>query len=65
MRPLLFMLALSLGAQVHATDLRAELAPADRALATGDYATASAAYARHAGANPLAQFTLGLFEQQG
>ena len=48
-----------------AADLRAELAPAERALAAQDYPAAYRAYARHAGRNPLAQFTLGLFEQQG
>jgi TPR repeat protein len=46
-------------------DLRAVLGPAERALAAADYPAAHAAYARHAGRNPLAQFTLGLFEQQG
>jgi TPR repeat protein len=50
---------------VAAKDLRAELAPADRALAAQDYPAAYRAYAHHAPRNPLAQFTLGLFEQQG
>jgi TPR repeat protein len=50
---------------VAAKDLRAELAPADRALAAQDYPAAYRAYAHHAGHNPLAQFNLGLFEQQG
>lgn len=76
MRTLAFTLALTLlpAAPVHAQsaaaqpavrNLRAELGPAERALAAADYRAAHAAYARHAGRNPLAQFTLGLFEQQG
>ena len=46
-------------------DLHAELAAADKALAAKDYPAAYRAYAEHAGDNGLAQFTLGLFEQQG
>lgn len=57
--------ALLLAGPAAATDLRAALAPADRALAAKDYDRAYAAYARHAAANPLAQFNLGLIEQQG
>jgi TPR repeat protein len=48
-----------------AIDLRAELAGADRALAAKRYPAAYQAYLRHAPRNALAQFNLGLFEQQG
>jgi TPR repeat protein len=48
-----------------ATDLRAELAPADRALAAQQYPAAYRAYVRHAPRNALAEFNLGLFEQHG
>jgi len=48
-----------------ATDLRAELAQADRALAAQQYPAAYRAYVRHAGRNALAQFNLGLIEQHG
>lgn len=61
--------SLLLAAHVHAQaaprDLRAGLAQAEQALAAADYPAAYAAYAVHAADNPLAQFTLGLFEQQG
>ena len=73
LRPLALAAALLLAAHVHAPaaaqsrhgDLRADLGSAERALAAADYPAAHAAYARHAAHNPLAQFTLGLFEQQG
>lgn len=45
----------------HATALE----DAQAALSRGDYAGAYAEYTRHAAGNPLAQFTLGLFHQQG
>ncbi len=45
--------------------LDAELQPAQRALAAGDYPKAYALYARHGAKNPLAQFTLGLFYREG
>lgn len=43
----------------------AELRTAEVALSRGDYAKAYDEYLRHAGRDPLAQFTLGLFFQQG
>jgi TPR repeat protein len=46
-------------------DLAGELRSAQEALAAGDYARAYAAYLSHAEDNPLAQFTLGLFHQNG
>jgi TPR repeat protein len=46
-------------------DLNAELLPAQKALAAGDYKKSYALYARFAGSNPLAQFTLALFHQEG
>lgn len=52
-------------AQSSIEDLSKELAPAQKALAVRDFAKAYPAYAAHAGANPLAQFTLGLFEREG
>lgn len=60
-------MALLAAAQVQARtgDLRTDLAQADRALAAKDYSVAYRAYARHGADNPLAQFNLGLFEQQG
>lgn len=68
--PLLLFLAAQAQGQamakdLHVKDLRAALVQADQALAAGDYPRAWQAYARHAAANPLAQFALGLFEQQG
>jgi TPR repeat protein len=47
------------------TDLNAELQPAQKALAAGDYQKAYARFSRFAATNPLAQFTLGLFYQNG
>jgi len=46
-------------------DSNTESQAAQKALASGDYRTAYARYARLAASNPLAQFTLGLFEQNG
>jgi TPR repeat protein len=57
--------ALLPAARAGASNLRAELAQANRALAAQDYPTAYRAYARHAASNPLAQFNLGLMEQHG
>ncbi|WP_332878498.1 tetratricopeptide repeat protein [Massilia sp. S19_KUP03_FR1] len=69
MRTLLLTGLLFLFAQVHgpaaSRDLRPALMQAERALATHNYAQAYRAYKRHATTNPLAQFNLGLFEQQG
>ena len=65
MRTFAFLLPLLIAAHVHGADLRAPLAAADAALAANDYPVAYQAYARHATTNPLAQFNLGLFEQQG
>jgi TPR repeat protein len=52
-------------AQTSIQDLSKELASAQKALAARDYATAYPAYAALADTNPLAQFTLGLFEREG
>jgi len=46
-------------------DLSAELKAGQQALAAKNYVTAYQEYSRYADTNPLAQFTLGLFEQQG
>lgn len=62
---ILLLLAAAPHGQAAPGDLRAELAQAEQALAARDYPAAYAAYARHAGTNPLAAFTMGLFEQQG
>ena len=59
------IMTLLLAGQAAARDLRADLVSADQALAAGDYGAAYAAYASHAERNPLAQFNLGLIEQQG
>lgn len=64
-RNLAVLLSLLVATHVHGADLRAPLAAADAALAANDYPVAYQAYARHADTNPLAQFNLGLFEQQG
>jgi len=68
LRTIASLLLLLLGAQplaqAVARDLAAELEPAQRALAAKDYPTAHRRFARLADRNPLAQFTLGLFEQQ-
>ncbi len=53
------------GAAPEGRDLAAELSSAQSALAAGDYARAYATYLSHADDNPLAQFTLGLFHQNG
>lgn len=47
------------------TNLNAELQAANQALAARDYDKAYALFASHAAKNPLAQFTLGLFYQNG
>jgi TPR repeat protein len=46
-------------------DRSASLQPAQKLLAQGRYDLAYAAFARHARGNALAQFTLGLFHQNG
>lgn len=46
-------------------DQSKELAAGQKALAAKDYPAAYREYARHAQTNPLAQFTLGLFEREG
>ena len=65
----LLIVALLLAGQVQAQSsiqgLARELEPAQKALAARDFASAYRAYAAHAGTNPLAQFTLGLFEREG
>lgn len=45
--------------------LDAELQPAQQALAAGGYSKAYTLYGRYGAKNPLAQFTLGLFHQEG
>jgi microcystin-dependent protein len=50
---------------VQAKAARHDLVQAGRALAVQDYPRAWQAYRRHAASNALAQFHLGLFEQQG
>lgn len=62
---ILLLLAAAPHGQAAPGDARTELALAQKALAARDYPAAHAAYARHAEANPLAAFTMGLFEQQG
>jgi len=65
----LLIVALLLAGQVQAQSsiqgLARELESAQKALAARDFASAYRAYAAHAGTNPLAQFTLGLFEREG
>lgn len=46
-------------------DFNAELQPAQQALVAGNYKKAYAQYSRFASKNPLAQFTLALFYQNG
>lgn len=65
MRAIVLTLALLLTMPAHGANLRASLVAADAALAAQDYPAAYAAYARLAADNPLAQFNLGLIEQQG
>ncbi|EJN03235.1 tetratricopeptide repeat protein [Herbaspirillum sp. YR522] len=60
---LLFLLSCS-QVQSSPRDLAAELKPAQTALAAKDYSTAYDGLLQFADRNPLAQFTLGLFEQQ-
>jgi len=52
-------------AQEAPRDLRKPLVQAQQRLAARDYAAAYRLYARHADTNPLAQFTLGMFEREG
>lgn len=52
-------------ASARPADWNAELRAAHKALAAGDHAGAYALYLRAAPRNPLAQFSLGLFLQQG
>ncbi len=61
---LILLLCLSPGA-LAGKGFDAQLRPAQRALAAGDYKTAYALYSRYAAKNPLAQFTLGLFHREG
>lgn len=60
----LSLLALAPCAQA-GVDYNAELKPAQRALAAGDYTKAYGLYSRRAAKNPLAQFTLALFYREG
>lgn len=59
--------AMLLGANLAqaASTLEGELGEPNQALAQKDYAKAYQGYLRHAATNPLAQFELGLMEQQG
>lgn len=61
----LLMCAQAFGQTLPHRDLSEELKQGQQALAAKDYVTAYQEYTRHADGNPLAQFTLGLFEQQG
>ncbi len=69
MRIIVLTISLLLAAQVHGQglqqDVSKQLQAGQRALAAGDYASAHREYARYASDNPLAQFTLGLFEREG
>lgn len=67
MRNVILTLFLFLIAQAHAfsRDLSTELQQAQKALVEKNYALAHQEYIRHAEGNPLAQFTLGLFEREG
>lgn len=62
---LVFLLFASPIAQSASDRMTNELESAQKALALGDYQKAHALYARHGVNNPLAQFTLGMFEQNG
>jgi uncharacterized protein len=68
-RIVVLTVSLLLTAQVHGQvsqkDASMPLAAGQRALEAGDYATAHREYLRHAAKNPLAQFTLGMFEREG
>jgi len=65
----ILLVGLLLAAQVQARtsmqDWSRDLEMGQKALAARDFAAAYPAYAAHAGTNPLAQFTLGLFEREG
>lgn len=65
--PLFILMILCVPAAVAAAvaDLDAELASANRAMSEGDYQKAYSRFKRHAASNPLAQFNLGLIEQNG
>lgn len=63
--PILVSLLLAGQAQASPQELSRELEAGQKALAARDYATAYREYAAHADTNPLAQFTLGLFEREG
>lgn len=69
LRTSVLLVSLFLAGQVQAQasiqDLSRELAQGQKALAARDFAAAYPEYAAHAGTNPLAQFTLGLFEREG
>lgn len=59
------LLLVSLPASAAPRDLSSDLKRADKALAAQQYDLAYREYARLAARNPLAQFTLGLFELEG
>lgn len=65
LRGLLALALLMLSLAAPGRDLSAQLAPAQAALAAGDYPAAYRAYLDHGQNNPLAQFTLGLFHEYG
>lgn len=69
LRPVVLFGAALLSAQVHAhgpsRDLSSELAPAQKALAAHNYVVAYRGFAAYGANNPLAQFSLGLFEREG
>lgn len=62
---LFFCLLLTGVAEARPKDLLAEIQPAIKAMGVKDYKKAYAAFLRFAGRNSLAQFNLGLMEQNG
>lgn len=62
---LLFCLLLTGAADARPKDLLAEIQPAIKAMGEKDYKKAYAGFLRYAGRNSLAQFNLGLMEQNG
>lgn len=68
MKKYIFSISLLLAAvpcALAGVDYGAGLRPAQQALTAGDYKKSYALYSRHAAKNPLAQFTLGLFHENG
>jgi TPR repeat protein len=63
--PVLLAAGIAGGQAMAAMDYGAPLKAAQAALGAGDYAHAYSLFLQHAGDNPLAQFSLGLFYQYG